>query len=333
MKSRILKLAACAAAACLALTACADSGASTSGDSSSDASSGGGSTSKKIGYSTPILDEFLQTVANAAVAKGTELGYEVEVVSAEEKTDKQLSQVENFISSGVAALIVIPQDTDAVGPIITKAAEAGIPLVFVNRNPADRPATTPYVGSDSKLSGTLEMTELARLAGGKGNVAILQGDPSQEAARLRTEACEEVVAQNPDMKVVRTQAGNWYREEGLSITENWLSSGEQIDVICANNDEMALGAIQALKAANKLSDVLVGGIDATKDGLAAMEAGDLSVTVFQNGTGQGEGAVQAAVELINGQPVTGADETGYVDIPYELVSQENFAEMKAKILG
>jgi inositol transport system substrate-binding protein len=182
-------------------------------------------------------------------------------------------------------------------------------------------------------SGTLEMTELARLAGGKGNVAILQGDPAQEAARLRTEACKEVVAANPEMKVVKEQAGNWYREKGLSITENWLQSGEQIDIICANNDEMALGAIQALKAANKLESTLVGGIDATKDGLTAMESGELSVTVFQNGKGQGEGGVQAVVSLIKGEAVQGADATGYVEIPYELVSKENFAEMKAKILG
>ncbi|MDR1852424.1 MAG: sugar ABC transporter substrate-binding protein [Propionibacteriaceae bacterium] len=326
MRKPFAKLAVGIAAASLMLTftACAD-------DPGTSGSAGSGS--NKIGAAFPILDEFLQTVATAAEEKGKELGYEVEVVSAEEKTDKQLSQIENFIANGYAAIIVIPQDTDAVGPIITKAKEANIPLVFVNRNPADRPVDTPYVGSDSKNSGLLEMTELAKLAGGKGNVAILEGDPSQEAARLRTEACEEVVAENPGMKVVKTQAGNWYREKGLSITENWLQSGEQIDVICANNDEMALGAIQALKAADKLSDVLVGGVDATKDGLAAMESGELAVTVYQNGKGQGEGGVTAADALIKGQAVPGADDTGYVDIPYEVVTKDNFEEMKQKILG
>ena len=85
--------------------------------------------------------------------------------------------------------------------------------------------------------------------------------------------------------------------------ENWIQSGEQIDVVCANNDEMALGAIQALKNANLLDSVLVGGVDATKDALAAMEAGELEVTVFQDAEGQGGGGVDAAVKLANGETV------------------------------
>ena len=119
------------------------------------------------------------------------------------------------------------------------------------------------------------MEALAKLSGGKGNVAILQGDPSQEAAQLRTQGCKNIIEKYPDMKLIREQAGNWYRDKGLSITENWIQSGDQIDMICSNNDEMALGAIQALKAAGKLDKVLVSGVDATSDALVAMEAGEL----------------------------------------------------------
>ena len=126
------------------------------------------------------------------------------------------------------------------------------------------------------------------------------------------------------MTVTKEQAGNWYREEGLAITENWLQSGDQIDVICANNDEMALGAIQALKNANKLEDVLVGGVDATADALAAMQAGELEVTVFQDAQGQGGGGVEAAVKLANGETVE--TENGVVDIPYVLVTPDNMGD-------
>ena len=105
-----------------------------------------------------------------------------------------------------------------------------------------------------------------------------------------------------------------------------MQSGEQIDVVCANNDEMALGAIQALKNANKLDNVLVGGVDATKDALAAMEAGELEVTVFQDAVGQGGGGIEAAVKLANGETVE--TEQGVVDIPYQLVTPENMADFQ-----
>lgn len=209
---------------------------------------------------------------------------------------------------------------------MTAAAEAaGIPLVYVNRRPSDLPETVPYVGSDSLVSGVLEMTELAKLAGGKGNVVILQGDPANEAAVLRTQGCKDIVAQNPGMTVTKEAAGNWQRDKGLEIMENWIQSGDQIDVVCANNDEMALGAIQALKAAGLLDSVLVGGVDATGDALAAMEAGELEVTVFQDASGQGGGGVEAAIKLINGETVP-----GYVDVPYVLVTPENINDFKGR---
>lgn len=286
---------------------------------------GGSSESIKIGATFPILDQFLQKVADGMTAKAAELGAELEIVAADEKTDVQLGQVENFIAQGVDAIVVVAVDTDATGPMTAAAQAAGVPIVYVNRRPADLPEGVPYVGSDSLVSGVLEMEELAKLAGGKGNVVILQGDPANEAAVLRTKGCKDVVAKNPGMKVIKEQAGNWKREEGLAIMENWLQSGEKIDVVCANNDEMALGAIQALKAAGKLDSVLVGGVDATGDALAAMDAGELEVTVFQDASGQGGGGVDAAVKLLKGETVP-----GYVDVPYVLVTPATAAEFKGR---
>ncbi|MEA4943777.1 MAG: sugar ABC transporter substrate-binding protein [Propionicimonas sp.] len=293
------------------------------GTSGSPTTGGAPSGKLRIGAAFPILDQFLQTVADGMQAKADEIGAELVIVAAQEKADTQLSQVENFISQGLDGIMVVPVDTDAAGPMTEAAKNANIPLVYVNRRPADLPDGVPYVGSDSLLSGQLQMEELAKLAGGKGNVVVLQGDPANEAARLRTQGVEEIVAKNPDMAVTKTQAGNWYREEGLAIMENWLQTGDQIDVVAANNDEMALGAIQALKNAGKLDDVLVGGIDATADALAAMEAGELEVTVFQDAKGQGAGGVEAVQKLANGETVE-----AYIDVPYVLVTPDNIAQFK-----
>lgn len=273
----------------------------------------------------PILDQFLQKVADGMTAEAEAQGATINILAADEKTDVQVGQVENCIAQGASAILVVPVDTDATGPMTDAAVAAGVPLVYVNRRPADLPEGVPYVGSDSLVSGLLEMEELAKLAGGKGNVVILQGDPANEAAVLRTQGCKDIVAQNPGMTVIKEAAGNWQRDKGQAIMEDWLQSGDQIDVVCANNDEMALGAINAIKAAGKIDDILVGGVDATGDALAAMEAGDLEVTVFQDASGQGGGGVAAAIQLLNGQTVE-----SYVDIPYQLVTPANIADFQGK---
>lgn len=315
---------AAAPAASAAATAEASAAASTAAEASGVTTPTDGK-NLNICATFPILDQFLQKVADGMTAQAAAAGVTVNIVAADEKTDVQVGQVENCIAQGADAILVVPVDTDATGPMTEAATAAGIPLVYVNRRPADLPDGVPYVGSDSLVSGTLEMTELAKLANGKGNVVILQGDPANEAAVLRTQGCKDVVAQNPGMKVTKEAAGNWQRDKGQAIMEDWLQSGEQIDVVCANNDEMALGAINALKAAGKLDSVLVGGVDATGDAIAAMEAGDLEVTVFQDASGQGGGGVDAAIKLHNGASVP-----GYVDIPYVLVTPANMGDYKGK---
>jgi len=318
---RGIKLAVGIAAAALLMAGCSSGETTPTSSDSAGAPTSASNESLKFGATFPILDQFLQKVADGMQAEADSQGIELTVVAAQEQADTQLGQVENFTAQGVDAILVVPVDTDASGPMTDAAQAAGIPLVYVNRHPADLPTGVPYVGSDSIVAGVLEMTELAKLANGEGNVVILQGDPANEAARLRTQGCQDVVDENPGMEVIKVQAGNWYRKEGLSIMENWIQSSDQIDVVCANNDEMALGAIQALKNANMLDKVLVGGVDATADALAAMAAGELEVTVFQDASGQGGGGVNAAVKLINGEPVE-----DYVDIPYQLVTPDNMAD-------
>jgi len=309
------KLAAVAMAFAFVASAC--SGAASEAPASESAAAGG---DINIGVAFPNSDTFLSRVQDGMKVKAEELGVTITITDAKDDTATQLSQVENFISQKVSALIVVPVDTSAAQPMADAAKAAGIPIVFVNRNPSI--AGVPYVGSDSLYAGTVEMEELAKLAGNKGDIVILQGQVTNEAAVLRTQGCNDVAAK-VGMTVVATQAGDWDRAKGQAITENWIQAGtlKAGDVVCANNDEMALGAINALKAANLLDTVFVGGVDATSEALAAMQAGDLEVTVFQDASGQGAGGVQAAVDLVNGKTV--AD---YVDIPYVLVTPANISD-------
>ena len=279
-----------------------------------------------IGVSMSLIDQFIQLLVDAVDAQGKATGATVNVISAESNPATQLSQVENFIAQGNDAIIVNPVDTDSAGAMTEKAVAAGIPIIYVNRCPADLPeGQASCVGSSELTAGTLLMEGLVEVSGGKGTVGILEGDPlnNGEAVRLRTQGCTDVVAQQPDMEVTVNGSGKWTRDKAMAVVENWIQGDTLPDMICANNDEMALGAINALKAAGKLDQVKVGGIDATTDALVAMEAGELAVTVFQDAAGQGTGAVDTAIKMVNGEPVQ-----TFVEIPFELVTPENMADYK-----
>lgn len=279
----------------------------------------------EIGISIANFDDtFLTNVMDGMKAVAAENpNVNIEFVDAKEDMAKQMDQVENFVIQEKDAIIVIPVDTAASGPLTTAATEAGIPIVYVNRNPGDLPDGAYYVGSDSIVAGRLQMEFYSEASGGKGNYAILIGKLDNEAALQRTAGNKEVNEQFPDIKLLDEQTGQWQRTEGMRITEDWLNKfGADLNAILANNDDMALGAIQALKDAGR-TDIMVLGVDATADAIAAVEAGDMAATVFQNAKGQGGGAIEAAFKAASGEAVDKE-----VWIPYELVTPENVASYK-----
>jgi inositol transport system substrate-binding protein len=276
-------------------------------------------------------DTFRTLLRNGIADAGKKAGANVQFEDGRSDVGAQLSQVQNMIAQHVDAIIVQPVDTD-VAPKITKlAAAAKIPLVYANLKPADfdhLPPTTTVVASDEMVGGTLEAMQVCKLLKGKGNVLVLMGDLVHEAARTRTKAVENVVATKEcsGMKILDKREGKWSRTVAQDITTNWLTSGLKFDAIIANNDEMALGAINALKAAGRWKpDLIVAGIDATPDALASMKAGELRVTVFQNAAAQGAGSVDAALKLIKKQPVE-----RFVNVPFELVTPENMSKYSGK---
>lgn len=281
-----------------------------------------------IGFSMPTFDDkWLSYMLNAAQDEGKSLtDAEIIFVDAKNDTAKQMAQVENFIAQKVDAIVVCPVDTDATEPLTKAAKAANIPLLSVNRVFKNQDQATAYVGSDSIQSGILQMEYVGKQLGGKGNIVILRGDDGQEAARLRTQGVKQVIKEKyPDIKVVAEQTGKWQRPLGMTITENWIQSGIKFDAVLANNDEMAIGAIMALKDAKIIDKVFVAGIDATPDALQFMKEGTLKVTVFQNAKGQGAGAVKAAYKVAKGETIE-----KNVMIPYELVTPEKIDEYIAK---
>jgi inositol transport system substrate-binding protein len=246
---------------------------------------------------------------------------ELVVVDAKEDAAAQLSQVENFISQGVDAVVIVPVNTEATEPMTAALAEAGIPLVYVNRLPAGLPEDVVFVGSESIDAGIFQMEWIAEQIGGEGNVVIMMGKLDNEAAVKRTEGVEQVAANFPGIAITKKDTANWSREEGLTLMENWLATGDPIAAVASNNDDMALGALEAIEAAGLLGEIIVGGVDATPDALAEMEAGRLDVTVFQDANGQGAGSIEAAYKLAKGEEVENR-----VWIPFQLVTQENYQD-------
>ena len=287
---------------------------------STEPAASGGDGTIRIGLTMKFDDLWLTTLRDAMTEyAASQPGVELIAVDSKEDVATQLGQVENFVAQGVDAIIIIPANTDAADPMTKAAQDAGIPLVYVNRIPSNLPEGVAYVGSDSIQAGIMQAEWIADKLGGKGNVVIMNGDLAQEAAQKRTEGEKQVFAKFPDIKIIREDTGNWSRDQGLALMENWLASGDQINAVAANNDEMAIGALQAIEAAGQLGNILVGGVDASPDALQEMDKGRLNVTVFQNAKGQGEGGIKAAIALAKGEAI---DQITWV--PFELVTPENY---------
>ena len=290
-----------------------------------------------IGVSMARFDDnFLTVLRNGIQSYADANGISVQIEDAADDVAKQLDQINNFIASGVTAIVVNPVDTSATQAMSDAAAAANVPLVYVNRQPINvdtLPDNQAFVASNEVDSGTLETMEVCRLLKEAGKteaqIYVMMGQLSNQAAVQRTADIHDVMASGNcgvTLNIIDEQTANWSRDEAQNMMTNWMSTGAPFDAVIANNDEMAIGAIQALKAGGMdMKAVIVGGVDATQDALAAMQAGDLDATVFQDAAGQGSGALIAAVALSKGEAVEQK-----VYIPFLLVTPANVADFVAK---
>lgn len=301
--------------AMLALTGC-----------SKDSSTGGSNDGEiTIGYAINNMNDTFQTyIVDAAKAKAEEYGYKIEIQDSQEDVVRQQDQVKAMIDKGVDALIVVPVDTSSMEPITNAALEAGIPLVYVNRNPfgdGEVPDGVYYVGSQEIIAGQLQAEYLVELMGEEGGVAILMGILSNEGAVKRTEGNESVLSKYPGIQILSKESGNWQKDQGMSITENWITAyGDKLKAILSNNDEMAIGALNALEAAGR-NDVIVMGVDAIPDAVQLVAEGKLAATVLQDANGQGEGAVNVVHKVLKGEKT---EKVTWIE--FKLVTKENVEE-------
>ena len=295
------------------------------GSKTADTAAPAADAAKTIGYASCNMNDTFQTyVADAAQKKCDELGFTLDVQDAQEDVVKQQDQVNTMIEQGYDAIVVVPVDTAAMGPITDAVTAAKIPLVYVNRNPfgtEEPPAGVYYVGSQEIVAGELQGQFLVDKMGEKGGVGILMGILSNEGAVKRTEGNEEILAKYPDIKILAKEAGDWQSDKGMSLTENWLTAyGKDLTAILANNDNMAIGALQALKAAGR-EDVIVVGVDAIPDALNLVKEGTLDATVLQDAAGQGGTGIDVAAKAAGGETPEAITWIDFVLITPENVDQ------------
>lgn len=280
-----------------------------------------------IGVSIPNMnDRFISYVASGMQAYA-KTQPDVTVIYADAKNDPstQLQQIKEFIAQDVKAIAFLPMDPTISKTIVDLANQANIPIIAVNRTFKELTTITSYIGSDSLTAGTLQMNEVARLLGGKGNIAIMDGDMGSDAQVNRTKGNKEVIAKYPNMKIIFEETANYDRAKGMALMAKWLASKQHIDAVVANNDEMIIGAMLAAQVNGQDQNIIFAGVDGTMDALNFMKADKLKVTVFQNAAAQGSKGLQTTIEAANGKKV--AKE---IIIPYELITQANEEKYIAK---
>ncbi|WP_309118131.1 substrate-binding domain-containing protein [Paenibacillus sp.] len=311
-----------AALSLVMVSGCASNGGGgTSAGEGAEGASNGDAAKYTIGVAAQGLShEFIKSLVEAMQEKAEELDVELLVMDSQDKIEEQLNQVDNLISRGVDAIILNSVDMVGSSPAVDRVKEAGIPLVeaitFTENENYD-----VFVGTDPEQSGVMMGEILAEQLGGKGNVALLQGQIGHSAEITRGAGLQkELFDQYPDVKLVTQQTANWNRDEAMSITEDWLQRFPEINAIAAQNDEMAMGALQAVEAAGR-TDIIVVGIDGIADALKAVKEGRLAATVLDNVTDEGKRAVEVAVGLIEGQTFEKKELVDYVPIDADNVDQ------------
>lgn len=269
-----------------------------------------------------LSNEFIVTLETALEAEAERQGVNLVINDAQRDAGRQIQQVENFIAQGVTAIVLNPCEMEASSPAVEKAQAAGIPIVNVNS--VTKAVPDAFVGSRDEDSARMAMAFIAEQLDGKGGILMMQGYMGQAAQIKRDAGAREVLAQHPEMVLLASQTAEWDRAKAVTLMENWLQShGDEIDAVFAQNDEMAMGALLAVERAGKKDQIVVVGVDAIGDALQAVEEGRLDATVFQDGVGQAQEALKAALALGRGESVESER-----FIPFQLVTKENVGEFR-----
>ncbi|MFB9378076.1 substrate-binding domain-containing protein [Kineococcus gynurae] len=281
----------------MALAACG------AGDPSANNGSGGegGSAKTRIGVSVYDMSSFITAGKEGMDAYAEANDIEILWNSANLDVNTQASQVDQYINAGVDAIIVVPVQADSLQPQVEAAKAANIPLVPVN---AALSATdlAGNVQPDDVAAGEGEMQMMADHLGGRGNIVVLEGPLGGSGQIDRGQGIDTILAKYPDIKVLAKDTANWKRDEAVNKMKNWISAfGDQIDAVVSQNDDMGLGALQALKEAGMSKPIV--GVDGIEDGLNAVKSGEFIGTMLQNGTVELSAGLAVAAKIARGEEV------------------------------
>lgn len=277
-------------------------------------------------------DTFRQSLVEAAQAAASEEGVQLDVKDAEGSIENQVSFIKSAEADGYNVIICSPVSTDTV--VELKASAGNLPIIFINTCPDDKHLKAGqyiYVGSDEKTAGQYQAEYILDTFSGKDelNVVILKGPKNHSATIGRTNGAKKTLeASGKTIHYVFDDYANWDADRAKEMFQVFLTTGATPDCVICNNDSMALGVIEACKEEGiDLSSLPVLGVDATADGCAAIEDGDMAFTVYQSAKGQGEAAVWAAIRLAKGESVDDiegvTEDSKYIWVPFEKVDSGN----------
>lgn len=294
-------------------------GTAACGGTNSGSSNGGDKVALLI---STMNNPFFVDLRDGAQAEADKLGVDLLVSDAQNDSSTQQNQAQNAQSQGAKAVIINPVDSDAATAAVTPLLSANIPVISVDRSVTDADVTS-YIASNNVEGSKQAANELAKAIGEKGDVIVLEGTPGAASTRDRESGFTSEIKKYPNIKVVGKQTADFDRSKALDVTTNLMQSNPGVTGVYAENDEMALGAIQALgdKAGKSVQVV---GFDGTDDGFKAVENGTMYATIAQQPKVLGQKAVETAVKAIKGETV---EKTQAIDV--KVVTKENVKQYMA----
>ncbi|WP_315557591.1 substrate-binding domain-containing protein [Corynebacterium matruchotii] len=292
---KTLAVVASATLLCTSLTACnRDSGGN---------NAAGDSANKSITFALSTqANSFMVKMREGAQKKADELGLTINFQDASDDSATQANQLANAAATGAGAVIVNPTDSDAMAPAVKQLVDEKIPVVAVDRA-VNNANVASYIASDNETGGKQAAKVLSDAINGEGEILVLQGKTGSSASRERGKGFDEGLKDNPNIKVVAKQTAEFERAKGLDVTTNLLQAHPNVKAIFAENDEMALGAIEALgDKAGK--DVIVVGFDGVEDALKAIKEGTMYASIAQQPADMAAQAVVEASKLLKGEAAT-----------------------------
>lgn len=275
--------------------------------------------SVKIGVLMKTMSDAYSNKLGTAIQDYVEKNYpnaELYLMDGQADIAKQISQAEDIIAKQVDVIILNPQDADGSAQVLTLAADANIPVVEVNTETTSTDYVS-YIGSnDSEAGEMMGDYVMEQLGEDGGQFAILEGEMGQSAQLLRYQGLEDTILKNDKFECVGTLSASWQRDKGMSTTEDLLGKYQDLKAVICENDDMAMGALQAAEAGDK--NLVIIGVDGISDALQAVKDGRLSASVLQDANGQASAVIDVAVKVGVGEEV----ESRY-NVPFQLITADN----------